>query len=439
MSPAPSEDGSFRYPSPGQLSTAQPGDLLASEPMNVTPRLREASARRLRIMYRSQGPHDEPVAVTGFVLTPRGHAPDTGWPVVAWAHGTAGIGPDCAPSRYPNLYPSDYRAYEELVAKLLRDGYAVVGTDYPGLGIPGQVHSYLQIDPERHSVIDSVRAARHLARDIGRRWFAVGHSQGGQAALGAGEAATERAPELDYLGTVALAPGSDAAEGADLLTLPQFRAPFPGWSDSAAYLLYQAVSASRFDPQHIRPADLLSAELARHVPEAGRMCLDELSARLAKTSGIRTLVNPDWGRNHALQRFYARNEPAQQTSSGPVLLLQGTKDLSVGAAASNRLDYEMCELGDKVRYRLYPGADHDTLLDRAYPDVAQWLRGRLSGQQEPGDCQLLGATAPRALAATGTFPAVPWITASIAALVLGATTMTLLRRRTNRRRPDSPA
>ncbi|MGW2615578.1 alpha/beta hydrolase family protein [Streptomyces sp. NPDC001500] len=380
-------------------------------------------------MYRSEGPHDKPVAVTGFLLTPRGKAPAQGWPVVAWAHGTAGVGPDCAPSRYPNLYPSDYRGYEDLVAELLRDGYAVVGTDYPGLGIPGQLHSYFQIAPERNAVVDSVTAARHIAPELGRRWFAMGHSQGGQAALGAGEAATARSPESDYLGTIALAPGSDAAVGVAVLTLPQLRAPFPGWSDTAAYLLYQAVSAQQFDPEHIRATDLLSPTLARHVPEAERMCLDQLSARLDKTSGMHALANPAWGRNHALQRFYAENEPAQQRSSGPILLLQGTKDLSVGPAATDRLDYELCELGDRVRYRMYPDVDHDTLLTRAYPDAARWMRERLAGREAPDDCRPVTRTAARTLAATGALPALPWITASIVTLALGATTTTLLRRR----------
>ncbi|WP_069172357.1 alpha/beta hydrolase family protein [Streptomyces griseus] len=428
--PAPGGNTSFTYPSAERLTTLRPGELLASEPLDTTRTLRDASTRRLRIMYGSQGPHDQPVAVTGFLLTPRGTAPRTGWPVVAWAHGTAGVGPDCAPSLHPNLYPSDYQVYEDLIARLLHDGYAVVGTDYPGLGIPGQLHSYLQIDPERHAVIDSVTAARHSAPELGRQWFAMGHSQGGQAALGAGEAATDRLPALNYLGTIALAPGSNAAEGADILSLPQFRVPFPGWSDAAAYLLYQAVSASRLDPQHISPTDLLSPQLARHLPEAERMCLDQLSTRLARTTDIRTLVDPDWSRNHALQRFYADGEPAQRRSSGPILLLQGTKDLSVTPAATNRLDYELCELGDGVQYRLYPGADHDTLPLRAYPDIARWMSDRLAGRQAPDTCPPQPTTAARTLAATGTPPALPWITAlGITGLTLGITLVALTRRR----------
>ncbi|MFI1567929.1 alpha/beta hydrolase family protein [Streptomyces sp. NPDC020490] len=206
--------------------------------------------------------------------------------------------------------------------------------------------------------------------------------------------------------------------------------PFPGWSDAAAHLLYQAVSATHFDPQHIRPANLLSAELARHIPEAGQMCLDQLSAHLAKAPGIHALTNPDWSRSQALQRFYATNEPARHRSSGPILLLQGTKDLSVMPAATNRLDYELCELGDRVHYRTYPGADHDARLAQAYSDVREWMRTRLAGRQAPDDCQPAPTTAHRELAATGAFPALPWISASLGALVLGATTMTLLRRRT---------
>ena len=45
---------------------------------------------------------------------------------------------------------------------MLRQGYVVVGTDYPGLGVPGIIHPYLIGVSEARAVIDSVRAARDL-------------------------------------------------------------------------------------------------------------------------------------------------------------------------------------------------------------------------------------------------------------------------------------
>lgn len=66
--------------------------MFATEPMPVVEELKAPSSRALRIMYRSDGVHGTPIAVTGFLLVPRGKAPEGGWPVVAWGHGTSGVG-----------------------------------------------------------------------------------------------------------------------------------------------------------------------------------------------------------------------------------------------------------------------------------------------------------------------------------------------------------
>ena len=46
------------------------------------------------------------------------------------------------------------------LADMLARGYVVVATDYPGLGVPGQIHPYLIGVSEGRAVLDSVRAAR---------------------------------------------------------------------------------------------------------------------------------------------------------------------------------------------------------------------------------------------------------------------------------------
>ena len=63
---------------------------------------------------------------TGTVFTPRGTAPPGGWPVISWAHGTSGIGDDCAPSvRGPGLPERDL----PYLAKWMQQGYAIVASD----------------------------------------------------------------------------------------------------------------------------------------------------------------------------------------------------------------------------------------------------------------------------------------------------------------------
>jgi dipeptidyl aminopeptidase/acylaminoacyl peptidase len=113
----------------------QPGTLLRHEPLPRGLMLENASSGR-RILYSStDGIRGQaPVAVSGAVFLPKGAAPAAGWPIVAWAHGTVGIADACAPS---------WRGRSQRdVAYLnawLEQGYAVVATDYQGLGTPGGI------------------------------------------------------------------------------------------------------------------------------------------------------------------------------------------------------------------------------------------------------------------------------------------------------------
>ena len=81
-------------------------------------------------------------------------------------------------------------------------------TDYIGLGPVGELHPYLSKTAEGHAVIDAVRAVRRLPANAGKRWLAIGHSQGGHGAIAAAELAHGHAPEFKLVGTVALAPGA---------------------------------------------------------------------------------------------------------------------------------------------------------------------------------------------------------------------------------------
>jgi pimeloyl-ACP methyl ester carboxylesterase len=143
------------------------------------------------VLYRSTGLYGEPIAVSGIVIIPASPVPPHGRPVVAWAHPTSGVWPRCAPSLAIFLFQQI-----QGLRNMLRIGYVVAATDYPGLGTAGP-HPYLVGISEGRAVLDSVRAARALPEaHAGRRFAVWGHSQGGQAALYAGLLARGYAPEL---------------------------------------------------------------------------------------------------------------------------------------------------------------------------------------------------------------------------------------------------
>src|SRR3954469_18634791 len=89
---------SFNAP-PRDIASYPMGQAVRIEPTKVA----GVDGDAVRFMYRSESDTGAPRAETGVVITPKGKAPRAGWPVVAWDHGTTGIGPTCAPSQTPNL------------------------------------------------------------------------------------------------------------------------------------------------------------------------------------------------------------------------------------------------------------------------------------------------------------------------------------------------
>jgi hypothetical protein len=163
------------YDTPVPLPPGNPGDLINSEPFNgyQTP----PGVTTVRILYHSRSATGQDVASSGVVLIPYGRPPAGGWPIIAWAHGTSGIARICGPSLMKDVYYS----WEDLFEFPLL-GYAVVATDYTGLGTKFP-HQYLAMDALAQDVINSVPAARAAVPQLGSRWVAVGHSQGGFAVL----------------------------------------------------------------------------------------------------------------------------------------------------------------------------------------------------------------------------------------------------------------
>jgi hypothetical protein len=200
----------FYLPPGSQVPGGHPGKVLRVEEVASAERWLPAgsSASASRMLYTSRGFDGQPVAVSGMVLTPPGAPPKHGWPVVSWAHGTVGIANRCAPSHAGRSL--DYLVVTGDYLQLWLDaGYAVVATDYEGLGTPGP-HPYLNGLSEAQATVDMVRAARRArdVPDLSKSWVVAGHSQGGQAALFTGAIANDYAPELDFRGTLALAPPS---------------------------------------------------------------------------------------------------------------------------------------------------------------------------------------------------------------------------------------
>lgn len=174
---------------------------------DVNTDLDDASASKTLMTYKMLGVDGTEVDATTLVFTPKTVAPANGWPIVVWAHGTTGVADKCAPSAL------GLGQTAELIEELLDEGYVVVAPNYEGLGSAGN-HPFLNLKSEAFSITDAVVAARkylkgQLGKNVSDQWVSIGHSQGGHAVLGAAQYASRA--QLNYKGTVAIAPASNLA------------------------------------------------------------------------------------------------------------------------------------------------------------------------------------------------------------------------------------
>ena len=193
------------YDTPVPLPPGEPGELIrveeATDYVFVPGEPGEDTGMKVyRFLYHSRAFDGQDVPASGVIILPYGDPPEGGWPVIAWAHGTTGVGRLAAPSLDNHLV---YGWEGLLMWPTL--GYAVVATDYAGLGtnVP---HQYLVAASQANDVINGLTAARVAVPELGPKWVAVGHSQGARAVI---EVAMMQDEIRDpgYLGAVSLAPG----------------------------------------------------------------------------------------------------------------------------------------------------------------------------------------------------------------------------------------
>jgi alpha-beta hydrolase superfamily lysophospholipase len=352
------------YAVPDPLPKATPGSLIRAVRIAAP-----EGARAWRILYHSTAVDGHDVAVSGVVVAPAGAPPKRGRPIVSWAHGTTGLADVCAPSMRPT-------AASEIpfVGDLVHAGYVVAATDYEGLGTPGE-HPYLVGDSEGHSVLDAARAARRLdGVGAGRQLLVAGHSQGGHAALFAGELAASYAPELHLLGVAAAAPAADL----DVLL------PAAGAIPQAAGFLVMAGKGFQAAYPDADPATVLTPEAVAESGVVDTACVADVLRQFAGTSTAVLAHDPE--STPPWPALIHESSAGHRPAGAPLLVAQGAADQLVLRPLTDAWVATECATGDVIDYRVYDGADHGSIIDAARKDVVAWMAARLRGTAPRDTC-----------------------------------------------------
>lgn len=332
-------------------------------------------ARGWRILYTTTRDEGVPAVASAIVVVPEDATPEL--PVIAMAHGTTGVARACAPS----VLRDPFGAGAFFVADRVIDaGWALVATDYVGLGTEGP-HPYLVGQAEARSVLDAVRAARQLEEaSLGEQTVVWGHSQGGGATLWTGQIAPTYAPDVPLAGVAALAPASD------LLGLVDNLGNVQGGSIFATYVLRGYASAY----PDVRLDDYVTGAARTTFDRTADTCLAEPEVLVSVLTSVATdmsMFSAPLGSGTLAERL-AENVPTGPIAA-PVLIAQGDEDGLVLRQAQDAYVERLCASGQAVEYRTYPGLDHVPLVQADSPLIPylfSWTTDRLAGEPAPSNC-----------------------------------------------------
>ena len=362
-----------------------PGSVIRTEPLTFPDTgftLDLPGATAYRMLYVSTRPDGTPAASGAMVFVPNSPAPADGRPVVAWAHGTVGMGDACAPSRSPRG-TNDMSGWLEQMMSL---GWVVVATDYVGLGTPGP-ELYLVAEAEVDDVINSVRAVRAMPEaQASARYAVFGHSQGGHSSLWAGHLAPEKAPDLELVGVAAAAPA------AELTPIVEAQ-----WDGVVGWVIGpEALIAWQYgDPQ---------LQLEGVVTKAGIDNFERLADECINLAALEGLA-----RNKLGQSFFEidpldsptwkavvdQQTPPPLPADMPVMVSQGLADQVVLPWPNAILQEKWCAAGSTLSMEWMGDVDHMKAAIVSGPQVVAWIADRFAGRPAPRTCDVPPPVPPR--------------------------------------------
>lgn len=366
METADALPASALYSTPIDLSRSKRGDLLGQETVSA---YSLPLSRAVRILYHSTDGLGHEVATSAVILLPRGRRPASGWPVIAWAHGTSGEAVQCAPSLMKDVFYGD-----EGLPEMLGAGFAVVATDYHGLGTPGP-HLWVNKEAQAWDVVYSVSAAQAAVKELSRRWVADGHSQGGMATWGVAELESTL-DDADYLGAVSV---------SGTTRLDEFVAHINENPGGYNYLTYLAASLGALDAA-FDPASFLSDQVMQHYKDSIKGGCWYYGYAMYKDLPRGIGVRSGWRDNPTLQKLQQKSELGSVHLTKPIFVITGEADATVPVKSARAIVAQACKTGSVIELKTYPGLDHDPTMIKSLPAQLRWIRQRFKGVEAKSSC-----------------------------------------------------
>jgi pimeloyl-ACP methyl ester carboxylesterase len=361
------------YTLPADVPAGEPGSIVRSLPIESAPLGSDA----WRVIYHTRDLGGAEILASAVIVVPEAPVPDGGTPVVSWGHPTTGAATSCAPSLLFDPFLLMTGMHEFLAA-----GYAMVATDYPGMAVEGD-SSYLVGVTEGNAMLDAVRAARTLSTGLSNRVLLWGHSQGGQAALFAGQQAKAGyAPDLQVDAIAVAAPAADLTQ-----LMSDDIGAMEGVTISAyAFPSYEAAYADRFSVDELRA--VLTPAGAEAVDRLASLCLFTQGKELHTEAGplVGKFVTSSPATTEPWKTLLEENSAGGSPLGVPVFIGQGLADTTVDPDATQDYVHLLCSSGEKVEYRTFSGITHLLAGEVSMPHVLEFFAGALAGAASATSC-----------------------------------------------------
>ncbi|MCF1490654.1 lipase family protein [Pseudomonas sp. AA27] len=346
---------------------APPGKLLRSEPLDSALSLPNAASAQ-RILYTSLDGIDgkTPIVVSGALFIPKGKAPAGGWPVASWGHGTVGVADICAPSWAGRSYRD-----VQYLNRWLDEGYAIVATDYQGLGVPGG-HPLLNNRMAAYGILDAARAVVAGVPGLANKVLIVGQSQGGAGAFAAGAYAATYAPDLGVKGSIGT--GVIYTIGAQNVGEQDVNKVDP----ALAYGFYTLLAAQQHDPS-IDPRDFYTDKALPLFEQARSSCLSALVSDVVGSGLTPANAKKDY-QGDQLKAWLAQVSYPTLKLAQPIFIGTGAEDKTPAASTQVALMQDACKAGSVVQGHLYKGLGHSETVNASLRDSIPFARQVISGQ-----------------------------------------------------------
>ena len=377
-----SEIPEFYDVGPEDISPGTPGFLIKTEKIEPGPGEEPYEGMELyRVMYHSTTINGDDIPVSALYAQPTGEAPEAGFPLIGFAHGTTGAARQCATSLTP--YDAKTPAGSQFTRKiqpLVEKGWAVVATDYQGMG-PKVTPMYLLGDAEGRNILDSIRAVQGWRDNLDHSRTALyGHSQGGQAVLFASEIQPDYAPDVYINGVTSLAPALIPAWPAALKLLAEEPS---GTNRTYFVMLFLGTWVENYP--WLSKEDVFSDLGVSSLPKIGELCSDQLREYFETRKLIEDYVPIPFTKDalRAIDKNTAGNRPLNH----PLLLVQGMEDNVVINQATPEYFSIICQEGDvSAKLELYPEDDHGSVVINAKGSVDDWIEARFEREPVPDNC-----------------------------------------------------